>query len=705
LWSNYDPELGVGFFASYDLFIPYSWGGGANQAAAIRAANPNAKVLAYQYATKGRPESNPLTAEWWNANPGDPGYKCLLRDSGGDILLYSGHPMNNMREPYCRALLVQQNVDAFLSQEPEQGADLAYDGIYWDLLNGHISWLGDDIDSDLDGQPDDAAVLDASYRVGVEEFLTEVRGHLPHAILVGNEAVPDYATWINGRFFEWHVPAILNGSEHPSWDTVVAEYRQWKGNGQAPHTTLISSAPEAIYREKHRSGSEPHVPPAFQVEAAASYQRMRFGLTSALMGDGLFFHDLREAEAPPGWYDEFGTPGNSLATALPPRGYLGRPTGDPVLLVDELGSPDQILNGDFEDGLNNWLFWVNTAAGAAATADIDPHGGVSGSAAAQFTITSATSPWHVLLSQYDRTTVAGQSYTLSFWARSEVTRTLVIAIAKQDPPGTNYGFRFDAVVTPQWQHFHLWDEASVTASDGQLSFRLGEAAGELWLDEVQLQAGALGMWARPFENGLAVINTTREVQTAPLPGVYCKLRGSQAPLFQARVDDDEAQASAGWSEEAANREQFGATVHLASGGSATIVTYAPPLAYSGEYEVLAWVSPTTTQSSAVSVTIHHVRGETVALLDETAGEVGWHSLGRYTFSAGGAGGATLAATGEGVVVADAFKWESTARYNDGSQVRWITLQPQDGIVLLSSVDLPAGPHYLPAVMRKRALGH
>ena len=60
---------------------------------------------------------------------------------------------------------------------------------------------------------------------------------------------------------------------------------------------------------------------------------------------------------------------------------------------------------------------------------------------------------------------------------------------------------------------------------------------------------------------------------------------------------------------------------------AATVTYTPALAYGGTYEVLAWVAPTATQSSAVSVTIRHAQGESVALLDETAGEVGWHSLG------------------------------------------------------------------------------
>ena len=161
------------------------------------------------------------------------------------------------------------------------------------------------------------------------------------------------------------------------------------------------------------------------------------------------------------------------------------------------------------------------------------------------------------------------------------------------------------------------------------------------------------------------------------------------------MDDDEAQASAGWTEQAADRRQFGATVHLAPGGTAATMTYTPVLTNGGEYEVLAWVAPAATQSSAASVTIRHAQGETVALLDETAGEVGWHSLGKYPFTAGGAGRATLTATGSGTVVADAFKWASTARYNDGSEVSQVTLQPQDGAVLLKSCYEPAGRTYLP----------
>ena len=375
-------------FAGNDLYIPYQLRDPAEEAAAIRAINPNAKILRSQNATYGWPDLDPLTTEWWNSQPGDPGYNCLLRNSNRQILTVEGwgHPMYNLTQTYCRAVLVQKNVEEFLSSAPDLGANLAYDGIFWDGLSDRISWLGSDIDSNLDGRPDDPSVLDAAYQAGVEELLAQVRARLPHVLLLGNGSPPEYARWINGRLYETELSTMLAGAEGQTWDALVADYRDWTRRGQPPHITTLFGAPEAIYGEKHSSQSVPHILPAFQAEAAASYQRMRFGLTSALMGDGLFFYDLREVEGPPEWYDEFGAPGNSQATSLPPRGYLGQPTGEPMLLIDDLDTPDQILNGDFEDGLNHWSFWVNTGAGAAATVDIDPQGGVSGSAAAHFTV-------------------------------------------------------------------------------------------------------------------------------------------------------------------------------------------------------------------------------------------------------------------------------------------------------------------------------
>jgi hypothetical protein len=690
LWGKSDPQLGVQLLDHYDLFIPYELSDPANQVGAIRAANPNARVLFNLEATHGPLGLDPLATEWANSMPGDLGYNCLLRDSRGTILLveYWEHPMYNLTVPYCRQLVLERT---FRANVP------LYDGIFWDLLYDSISWLGNDIDSNLDGRPDDPAALDAAYRAGVEDYLVQVRARLPRAILVGNEASSDYAAWINGRLFEWQLSELLNGTEELTWDSVLAAYRDWAGRGCSPHMTFIQSAPEPFYTEKFPFQHVDEMPRAMMEEAAASYQRMRFGLTSALMGDGLFSFDLGPVEhGQPWWYDEFGAPAvqhptpRGEAATLPPRGYLGQPIGLPRLLIDGLRTPDQVRNSGFEDGLSNWQFWVDMTDGAAASLQTDPSGGISGTGAAHITIARAVEPWSVMVFQPGIATMANEAYTLSFWARSDVTRTLSAKVAKILPPGTDYGVKVQTLVTPEWQHFNLSARASVTADDGELDFLVGERQGELWLDDVEFRQGALGVWARPFERGLAVVNSTRYVQTAQLPGTYCKLNGRQAPLFQVLVDDDEALPSAGWSQQLASGNQFGKTVHVAPAGTGDTITYRPTLAYGGEYEVFAWVAPAANQSSGVQVTIHHTQGiAQVSLSERPAEGIGWHSLGTYFFDAGKTARATLAATGDGVVVADAFKWVSTARYNDGRRVSQITLQPQDGIVLLSSCYGPA----------------
>ena len=707
LWG-YTPTIsGTPFLAGYDLVMPTELAlrDPARQVKTIRSRNPGAKVLLSLDATYGWPGRDPLASAWFSSKPGDPGYNCLLRDGHGEPVLvaYFGHPMYNMTVAYCRDLLVRRNVDTFLSQVSEAGAGLIYDGLFWDLLHEDITWLGDDIDSDLDGRPDDPTVLDAAYQAGLADFLARVRADLPDAILMGNEASQVYAPWLNGRLIEWQLSSILNGSDALTWDDVMAEYHGWEHVGLTPRTTFIMTGPEPLYEEKQPFHSSIQVPPAMQEEAAASYRRMRFGLTSALMGDGLFSYDLRQQDSRLWWYDEFGAPADDTQSSLPPRGYLGQPMAEPRLLVDTLQTPDQIIGGGFENGMDAWKRWVNTAAGAAGTLDIDARGGVSGGSAAHVVTTRTGNQWDVQLSQAGLSTVAGQGYTVSFWARSTVTRTVDVRIAQAGPPGTNYGFNEHTVVTPRWKHFQLAGYPTVTAGDGELAFQAGASLGELWLDDVKIQAGVLGVWFRPYQHGLAIVNTTKNVQYAPLPATYCKLKGSQAPLFQARLDDDEAVVSGSWQQQAANKNQFGPAVQVAPGGSAARITYTPDLASAGIYEVLAWVAPTATQGNAATVTINHQQGQTSRSLDQTTGDIGWHSLGTYTFAAGKTGSATLVATGSGIVVADAFKWVSLARYNDGSVVDSITLQPQDGIVLLSTCYQPAGITAVPLPFSRSSL--
>ena len=705
LWNDFTTHPGIKAVAGFDLHIVFGGVNQARQAPEIRAANPNAKILLTTHATYGVPGIDSPATEWWYSQPGDPDYNCLLRNTQGSILLvsYWNHPMYNLTVPYCRTILANLSIDAYLSLDQNWGADLAYDGLYWDRLHDTIDWLGSNIDSNLDGQADTPAEVNAAYQAGVEDFLTQVRTRLPYAILAGNDAASlVYAPWINGRYFETQVAGLLDGAPI-TWTGVTQDYRAWAGNGVTPHTTFIAGSPELFYSSKFTYLHTDQMPPAMRAEAAASYARMRYGLATALMGDGLFAYDYGpDGHGDRWWYDEYGALGGSGSTlpptaTLPSRGYLGRPGGAPIKLEGVLHSSDQVVNGNFNNGLNNWIGWIDPNSGAEGRFKVSETGGLGGTAAAHIVISETDNLDSIEFRQLNKSTVANRSYTVSFWGRStQAAHPIEVQLIVDPTPWVGTGYRVQATLTPEWQLFRLTDVSVRTRNDLRLVFQVGSEVGKIWLDDIQFQEGEPGVWARSFENGLAVINPGSAAQTVQLPGVYRKLTGNQAPLFQARLDDTDLIVSDGWTESSATFSQFGSTVYTTtSPHPAATVVYQPDLLYGGTFQVLAWVVPTTTQSSAVEVTVHHADGETTIMVDETQGEIGWRDLGTYRFNAGNSGYAVLNATGVGLVVADAFKWVSTARYNDGQAVSQIVLQPQDAIILQKANNV-----FLPLLMRE-----
>lgn len=558
LWGLYSLDLTAEFYANFDLLIPYYLKEADQVANEIYRLNPDALILHTQYGTKGREELDSLIHEWWVSEEGDPGYPCLLRDSSGSIVITETweHPMVNLINPDCRKIMADKNIQELKESSVTADGLPVYTGIYWDLLYDRISWLGDDIDSNLDGIPDEEAVLDEEYKKAVVDFLVQIRQALPQVSLMGNEASIDYAPLINGRLFEWQIPALLDGLELYSWDEIIENYRTWSESGVEPRTTIIQNAPEESLTAKYGTSKLEEIPAALLDEAASSFQRMRFGLTSALMGDGFYSFDLGKMwHGQFWWYDEFGRmiSDDGSTSMLPDQGYLGQPVGDPYVLESSIeGQASQTI----EDVLKDLI----------------------------------TSP-----------------------------------------------------------------EEDIESYD---------------------------VWARKFENGMAIVNPTSSSRSVTLDKEYCRLNGTQAPLFQVRVDDDETQHAEGWVEAEANLSQFGETVHVLSAGDGSTFTYSPNIIFPGDYEVLAWIAPSGDLNTEAEYRIVSNGGTNVVKIDQTQGEPGWRSLGIYTFAKGNQQGITLYSPPSKIIIADAIKWVSTARFNDGSRVTTLVIQPYDGIILV-----------------------
>jgi hypothetical protein len=207
-------------------------------------------------------------------------------------------------------------------------------------------------------------------------------------------------------------------------------------------------------------------------------------------------------------------------------------------------------------------------------------------------------------------------------------------------------------------------------------------------------------------------NATGLPQMVFLDRTYYRIVGSQAPRVQILVDDAEISFAdfykiGGWAGHEAGYDEWGDTYHHAltttnPNGFISSAFWRPNIPIAGWYALSVWAAPHPECNAPVTYRVHHATGITPVILDPAVSEPAWISLGAYELSAGRENAVELANLSSATwVVADAVKFESLARYNDGAAVSAVTLAPMDGIILLSSPHSMALPYrvHLPVAIR------
>jgi Hypothetical glycosyl hydrolase family 15 len=172
-----------------------------------------------------------------------------------------------------------------------------WDGIFYDEVSDTISWVNNgNVDLNRDGIADGAATADAAWKNGMITMLKTARNLDQQKIFVINgTSTPEFQPLINGRMFESFPAAWEAGGD---WYELMRRYVD---------NLPIVVAPEAFIINSNTGNTG----------AKDDYQKMRFGLASALMGDGYFSFDFGDQDHGQTWrYDEYGV-------------YLGKPTGPP----------------------------------------------------------------------------------------------------------------------------------------------------------------------------------------------------------------------------------------------------------------------------------------------------------------------------------------------------------------------------------------
>lgn len=275
-----------------------------DKVAEVRARNPRILIL-------GPTVSIAYAGTWEKDFPQD---GWLLQADGKRIKGWPGTEMINLRK---------EDVLDWLAQQAKLSATMqGVDGVFVDNMTPRFdAWAANiathepyTVDADGDGKPDDPKWLNQEWGRAKMTLARKIREAIgPDKYFVANTTSDAPASYLNGALLEDYMDYVLDGKK--TWDSVFGEYQRWMRQARPPAlTTLLgSSGVTPPFNAQKRPQSEQD---ELLNKGRARVQRMRFGLTTALMGDGYFAYDLNTRwRGQRWWYPEYDAP-------------LGYPKGD-----------------------------------------------------------------------------------------------------------------------------------------------------------------------------------------------------------------------------------------------------------------------------------------------------------------------------------------------------------------------------------------
>jgi uncharacterized protein (TIGR03437 family) len=672
----------------------------AADAMALRAANPDVLILP--------------------AIQVDDAFDFTLPES------YYLHDVNGNRvSDWCSPLayvynMTRPEVATYVGQQASQvlaKSNWAFDGLFFDSFNtSYPATLLDchgntvQIDADGDGQPDDQAHLNAEWAAGEYLAVSTFHSLAPGAYISGHvldaPAQPKSLATFNGTSLEFDQQYVREGqmSFGALWDL----YQSWETQAVPPSFTLMQSAPPNQIAYGYGYYPLKGMPPSLATFAQTYYPNMRFGLALALMNDGYFAHDVGD-DAPNSptawWYDEYDF-------------NLGYPLG-PASQVAAALSANLVQNGGFESNLaGTWQLDIQQGK---ATETQDTTVSADGSSSGQVTITAAgDAAYRISFEQENLPLVAGSTYRVQFWARADTPRTIAVHSQGGAPSFPNYNLDAEFLISTTWNFYTTSFTAPVTANDARLEFWVGDMAGNVWFDDVQVVETGTDLYRRDFSNGTVLLNGTPSTQTVSgLTGLQ-RFKGTQAPLYQYILDDADADFTATGAWSVAN---YNTGSQSAAGASSNL----PPepqnsngpyyhawegachqldspsgtaqwdlsLPADGAYTIQVWLPAAPNAATWTKNAIYEVvsNGNVIfsGSLDQTSARAGdgWHAIATgLPLTVAGAPFLRVHNGGTGSLIADAVYVTSAALYNDGSPAPQVTLAPFDGILLQRQTPVP-----------------
>lgn len=484
--------------------------------AALRTRNPDISVLAYVN----------VGAIWLAAQPDSTvhyptRFRRLVRDLNGFLYNRAGNHYSNYnvnlakRDGFGRYVVAEGLADLFQDAIVSTGT---WDGIFFDVFCDRIGWTqtpAESVDYQRAGYSTYAA-FDAAYQAGGDALANRLRSLAgPSFLLVGNCGQGIKYISFNGWMRE-NFPFQNGGTWDENMFRVPGGYFTDEVSFRTPRHNYLFTAAE---------------PPSAPY-TAYNARKVRFGLGSASLGGGygafgFSTRDVSQYNYSGWWYDEYGV---DLATGqssqrIADTGWLGQPVSSAYQMIWLGTGPDASTNPGFEtDVTSGWTFYPSVPA----TLTRDASTAAVGSASARINVpTAAQYEWSVNLNTVGTLAVVNSaSYAATFWAKASAPRTLPVVmgvagigeVARRTIDLTTTWRRYQAVLVPR------------ASGVGTLSFFLSGAAGDVWLDDVHLQAGVTNLWRRDFQNGIVLVNPGPSALTVDLGGTFRRIAGVVDPV-------------------------------------------------------------------------------------------------------------------------------------------------------------------------------
>jgi len=646
LWGCNPPATDYDKWSRYGMLV---MGGGSPEAwrrfrREVRARNASILLLGTApLMNLGAPKQTPWMKDEW----------FLRRPSGEKIAWWADQIYTpNLFRDECLEALLQQTVETYA---PVVRDGLA-DGVFYDSVVGHVSWLGE-VDTNGNGAADKPADVDAKWQARQCLFFDRVHERMPGVRILANDVDMGHAPHLNGRLYEGAplLDRVAQGVLSPG--EAIKTLNEWMAGALQPGITFaIMTHP--LGWQGWRVGKGDKVTTPGEVERVRrDFRRMRLGLLTTLMTDAYFAYDFGTTwYGLPLWYAEYDAPlGKPLGPGrevfeVPPVPVLQWTAGQPAgaFALDHARATPEGIEGGLEDAGGGWALLF------------------------------ATDPQKVPLQP-------GKSYRIE--AECEVLKKPTGTFQFNVRTGKGGWEHHDKGVFPSGgeagSRWHI--ETTVVPDDFDdyaIEWHL-YGAGALRLKSLKVLLIGESYYRRDFEGGVALLNTTPYPITIRLKEPLRRLADAAAPRHVVEVDDGGPGFSCrgAWQIAAGEERHYGTTHRLAAKpGDTARWGFSVP---STDTYTLFTTAPG--GKALTDAAVHKLQGAEAtpaAAVDQRKGDGGWVKLFAAKLVAGRSHTVLLRSGGTGATAADAIRAESAARYNDGAVVRDVALDSLDGAVLL-----------------------